>query len=85
MLSKHDQELVKLFSQTTDEDLMENLLSGILTPAERTEIAKRLQIVKQLLSGLPQAKIAKDLGVGIATVTRGSRELKQGRFKAINK
>lgn len=56
-------------------------LSGLLTPAELEELPKRLEIIRQLKQGIPQAKIAKDLGVGIATVTRGSKELKQGRFK----
>lgn len=83
MLSKHDQELVTLFAKTTDDNLMENLLSGILTPGERAEIAQRLQIIKLLLDGMPQAKIAKDLGVGIATVTRGSRAVKSGYFKVL--
>ncbi len=41
--------------------------------------------MKQLKAGIPQAKIAKDLGVGIATVTRGSRQLREGRFKVITK
>jgi len=85
MQTKHDKQLVKLFTSVSDEKLMEDLLNGILTPAERSEIALRLQIVKQLLDGTPQAKIAKNLGVGIATVTRGSRELKQGHFKVLSK
>lgn len=60
---------------------MEDFLSGLLTTAELEELPKRLEIIRLLKKGVPQAKIAKDLGVGIATVTRGSKELKQGRFK----
>ena len=60
---------------------MEDFLTGLLTAAELEELPKRLEIIRQLKKGVPQAKIAKDLGVGIATVTRGSKELRQGRFK----
>jgi TrpR family trp operon transcriptional repressor len=63
--------------------LLENFLIGVTTEKERSELAQRIEIIKRLIAGEPQAKIAKDIGVGVATVTRGSRELKQGRFKVI--
>jgi TrpR family trp operon transcriptional repressor len=62
---------------------IEDFLKGILTLQELEEIPKRLQIIKLLKSGVPQREIATNLGVGIATVTRGSLELKKGRFKKI--
>lgn len=62
---------------------MENFLYGILTPQELDEISVRLQIVKMLKKGIPQHEIAQILGIGVATVTRGSKELKLGRFKYI--
>ncbi len=83
MNSRFDKELINLLCSTNDPKLMDDLLSGLLTIQERDEIAVRLQIVKKLLAGEPQAKIAKDLGVGIATVTRGSRELKAGHFRVL--
>jgi len=55
-------------------------LDGILTPKERLEIPVRLQIVKLLKKGVPQHEIASTLGVGIATVTRGSKEIAKGNF-----
>lgn len=58
---------------------------GITTDKERSEIAQRVEIIKRLIAGEPQAKIASDLGVGVATVTRGSKELSQGRFKILRK
>ncbi len=58
---------------------------GVTTPNERKELLRRVEIVKRLIAGEPQAKIAQDLGVGIATVTRGSKELAAGRFKALRK
>ena len=56
---------------------MEQLLSDLLTPSEISEISKRLQIFNLLQAGVPQRQIAEQLGVGIATVTRGSRALKE--------
>ena len=55
---------------------LEGFLRAILTPSELSEIAKRLQIVKLLDAGVPQREVARRLDVGIATVTRGSRELR---------
>lgn len=55
---------------------MASALHALLTPSEFTEIIKRLQIFRMLEAGIPQRKIAEELGVGIATVTRGSRALK---------
>lgn len=60
---------------------MVSKLEALLTPSEIRSISMRLEIAKQLQAGIPQREIAKRLGVGIATVTRGSRELKAGKFK----
>lgn len=60
-----------------DRESMADCLDQLLTPSELEEIAKRLQIIKLLQAGMPQRKIAEQLGVGIATVSRGARALKQ--------
>jgi TrpR family trp operon transcriptional repressor len=65
-----------LLALKTPQD-MENTLRDLLTPTEFNEVCKRLQIFKMLEKGLPQRHIAETLGVGIATVTRGSRALKR--------
>ena len=62
---------------------MREFLYGILTPYELREIPIRLEIVKLLKLGMAQHRIAKELGVGVATVTRGSREIQKGRFKNV--
>ncbi len=62
---------------------MENFLRGILTPKEIEEIPTRLQIVKMLKRGMPQHQIAKELEIGVATVTRGSKEIQKGRFRVV--
>jgi len=59
---------------------MKDFLLGIFTPQELIEIPRRLEIVRMLKSGVPQHRISEELGVGIATVTRGSKELQKGRF-----
>lgn len=66
-----------------DKELLNDFLFGLTTEKERKELTLRVEIIKRLITGEPQAKIAKELGVGIATVTRGSKELNQGRFKIL--
>lgn len=78
-------DVINLIHEISDKQMLEDLLVAITTPKERQELAQRVQIVKRLLNGEPQQKIAQNLGVGVATVTRGSKELAQGRFKALRK
>ena len=73
---KYMQDLAEHFLTAKDPESMNKILHGILTPSELIEISKRLQIFRLLESGMPQRQIAEKLGVGIATVTRGSRALK---------
>lgn len=83
MKSSYFKELVNVFSSISSQKEMENFLYGILTPQELEEIPVRLQIVKLLKKGIPQHEIAQKLGVGVATVTRGSKEIAKGRFSSI--
>ncbi len=76
-------ELVEAFLKNKTSAEMLDFLKGILTPSELDELTTRLQIVKMLKKGLPHQEIARRLKVGVATVTRGSRELRMGRFKNI--
>lgn len=71
------QELLDHLHASPSLDELERRLSDLLTPSEFSEISKRLQIFKLLDAGVPQRQIAEQLGVGIATVTRGSRARKQ--------
>ncbi|MEK7065099.1 MAG: Trp family transcriptional regulator [Patescibacteria group bacterium] len=56
---------------------MRRFLDVLLTPSEFDELSRRLQILKRLVKGKTQREIAKDLGVGIATVERGASELRE--------
>lgn len=69
-------ELVEHLMAIRSEEQMEKALRDLLTPSEFSEVVKRLQIFKLLEQGVPQRQIAETLGVGIATVTRGSRALR---------
>jgi len=62
---------------------MENLVLGLFTQGEIEEFARRLTLVRLLKEGIAQHEIAKRLGVGVATVTRGAKEIKMGRFKYV--
>ncbi len=72
-------ELHRLVASVRTADEAQELLAALLTPAERHALAERWQIVHLLLRGTPQREISETLGVGVATVTRGAKELKSGR------
>lgn len=79
-MSTDDRYINALFDTLLSEETpkqMETALRALLTDTELEEIAKRLQIFKRLQAGIPQRQIAEELGVGIATVTRGSNALKR--------
>lgn len=83
MNKKYLNDLAKTLAQVTTPEEMTQLLLGLLTLRELESITLRLQIVKLIKSGIPQREIAEKLKVGIATVTRGSKEVQQGRFSDI--
>lgn len=70
-------ELLDHLLAANDRQDMAHRLEQLLTPTEYDEVVKRLQIFKMLEAGIPQRKIAETLGVGIATVSRGARALKE--------
>jgi TrpR family trp operon transcriptional repressor len=69
-----------LMTQATEEH-MSAALEGLLTPYEQQELINRLQIFELLSQGVSQRQVAQQLGVAIATVTRGSRALQAGSYK----
>lgn len=86
--AKYARELVALIQEiASDTKLLNDFLVDLLTPREHDDIVVRWQIVKRLYKGMPQREIAKELGVSIATITRGSRELldEKGGFKKVLK
>ncbi|OGK39692.1 hypothetical protein A3F34_02980 [Candidatus Roizmanbacteria bacterium RIFCSPHIGHO2_12_FULL_44_10] len=69
--------------QMNSSEKLKNFLQGVLTEKELKEIPRRLEIIKMIKKGVPHQTIAERLDVGVATVTRGSRELHLGRFKYV--
>lgn len=76
--------LVDALLQTESKKEMQALLCGLLTQKELDELPKRLEIFKMLKKEIPQHEIAEKVGVGIATVTRGSIELQRGFIQKTN-
>lgn len=70
-------ELARAFAVTQDSDLIEEFLRSLLTPAETADIAARWALVKALDKKIPQREIAKELGLSLCKITRGSKELKK--------
>lgn len=75
--------LVEVFLKADTKEKMKNLLEGILTEKEIEEFAQRIEIVRFLKNGVGQHQVAEKLGVGVATVTRGAKEIKEGKFKYV--
>ena len=86
-LRHHHTELINLLAGIRTPQLMALVLDDLCTPAELQDMANRIQIVKQLARGVDQRTIAEQLGVGIGTVTRGSRALAnpKGGFRRVIK
>ena len=79
------EDFVDLVHSVKNKELLRDFLIGITSPHERRILSRRVEIIKRLLAGDTQLEIAGDLKVGISTVTRGSRELAQGRLKILRK
>lgn len=86
---KFKSELIDILSKISfDKVLLKEFLTDLLTPSEMGEISQRWQIVKKLAQKEKHRDIADELGIGVATVTRGSRELRNrngGFHLALNK
>jgi TrpR family trp operon transcriptional repressor len=70
-------ELAETLARTGDPSLVKDFLRCILTPAETADIAARWALVKDLDAKIPQREIAKNWGISLCKITRGSRELKK--------
>jgi TrpR family trp operon transcriptional repressor len=70
-------ELSRALAKVKDPELIKSFLEGLLTPAERADIAARWALVKELEQKVPQREIARKLGLSLCKITRGSKELKK--------
>jgi TrpR family transcriptional regulator, trp operon repressor len=85
---EYKKELLDLFSKIPqNKEFMALFLKDMFTPNEIETLALRWQIVKKLNKGATHREVAGELRLGISTVTRGSRALrnKNGGFSQILK
>ena len=75
--------LITILLSAKNEKEMENLISGLFSTSEQKDFDNRIKIIKMLKKGMPQHTIAKELGVGVATVSRGAKDLKLGKMEII--
>ena len=71
-------EFSQKISEIKDAKTAEQFLRSFLTPKELQELLNRYKLVEQLLQGIPQRKIAQNLGISISQISRGSEELQFG-------
>ncbi|BFM03954.1 hypothetical protein Psyaliredsea_26010 [Psychrobacter alimentarius] len=67
------QSLLTHLATCHDKSDIEVLLTALLTEKEQHEIANRIRIFDLLERGVTQRDISEQLGVGIATVSRGPK------------
>lgn len=74
----HATHLAELLVSVKSAKEMQELITDMLTPAERKDLWERWSIVDMLFRGNSQREIRDKLKVSISKVTRGSRELQYG-------
>lgn len=70
-------EIATYLAEMKDPRMVEEFLEQILTESEVHDLSLRWESVKMIYQGLPQRRIAKELGISLCKITRGSRELKK--------
>ena len=69
------QSLLSHLASCHDSTAIDLLFSALLTEKEQQEIANRIRIFDLLERGVTQREISEQLGVGIATVSRGAKAM----------
>ncbi|PNK59608.1 Trp family transcriptional regulator [Psychrobacter sp. FDAARGOS_221] len=69
--------LMTHLAQLSDPKQIDAVLGALLTDKERQDIANRIRIFDLLDQGTTQRAISQELGVGIATVSRGAKAMQQ--------
>ncbi len=74
---KNIKEIARLLAETSNENLIEDFLTGILTKTEIENIDSRWELMKMLDKGVSQRQIASELHLSLCKITRGSKELQK--------
>lgn len=75
-------EALKLLADTLWHISQEDMpwaIEDLFTPAEISEVAERIMLLKWLKTWQTQRAVAEDLWISVTTVSRGARVLKYGR------
>ncbi len=70
-------EIAKAMASIDDEVLIEEFFKSLFTENEVADLSSRWELTKMLDDGKSQRKIAKELGLSLCKITRGSKELKK--------
>lgn len=70
-------ELSVILSSLKNSEEIEMFLHELLTESERKDLSLRWKLMDKLFAGVPQRKIASDLGISLCKITRGSKILKE--------
>lgn len=77
------QSLLNHLASCSDSNAIDALFSALLTHKEQQEIANRIYIFDLLERGVTQREISEQLGVGIATVSRGAKAMQTHDVNAL--
>lgn len=77
LLDESIDELCSLLAKTTDVAFIKDFLVCLCTSAEIKDFANRWLLVKEIDRGATQREIAKEFGMSLCKITRGSRELRK--------
>ncbi|MGM8897784.1 MULTISPECIES: Trp family transcriptional regulator [unclassified Psychrobacter] len=75
--------LLTHLANCSDSTAIDVLFSALLTDKEQQEIANRIRIFDLLAHGMTQREISEQLGVGIATVSRGAKVMQSHDVSAL--
>jgi len=70
-------ELSFALAEADDPHLIKSFLRSLLTEKEVKDISSRWILVRLIVKGISQRAIARELGLSLCKITRGSRELKK--------
>ena len=79
------QSLLNHLANCHDSSAIDELFTALLTDKEQQEIANRIRIFDLLERGTTQREISEQLGVGIATVSRGAKAMQSHDVSALLK
>ena len=74
--------IVKKLEQFSENEIT-LFFDAFFTDKEQEVLCQRFLVVKELLNGKPHREIAKELGISVSQITRGSTELKYRAGKHI--